>query len=188
MGLSLNLERGHEGRTREVPWEDRCSSRLYTLSLHRLVFTCHTRIPVSGKPIHDIDVVNFLKVKNKPWHKWVYTWFWHHRKHKKILNFTISFGILKKICLNPRSSLQLHENKKEKKICLASQSGAHIEYVHGKNRGKKSRATVPFRNSANLGSFFKETVSKLSFNYLRQYNIQKFKNYKRLYRQPWFNL
>jgi hypothetical protein len=33
MGLSLSLERGHEGRIREVLQEDRCSS-MYSNSMH----------------------------------------------------------------------------------------------------------------------------------------------------------
>ncbi len=58
-----------------------------------------------------------------------------------LFNFTISFGILKKIFFNPRSSLQrgfieifakLHENEKEKKNLLASKSEAHIEQIHEK--------------------------------------------------------
>jgi hypothetical protein len=43
MGLSLSLERGHEGRIREVLQEDRCSS-MYSNDMHlsscNIVYSC----------------------------------------------------------------------------------------------------------------------------------------------------
>ncbi len=51
MGLSLSLERGHEGRIREVLQEDRCSSmysKYYAFTaLYLYVFTYRVAIPAS---------------------------------------------------------------------------------------------------------------------------------------------
>jgi hypothetical protein len=33
-----------------------------------------------GKPIRNINCCLFSQVKNKQWHTWVYSWFWHHRE------------------------------------------------------------------------------------------------------------
>ncbi len=58
------------------------------------------------------------------------------------------------LILNLRSSLQrgfieifeqLRENEREKKILLASKSGAHIEYIHEKNRDQKISRYCPFK-------------------------------------------
>ncbi len=40
---------------------------------------------------------------------------------------------------------QLRENEREKKILLASKSGAHIEYIHEKNRDQKISRYCPFK-------------------------------------------
>ncbi len=34
-----------------------------------------------GNPIRNVKWWLFLQVKNKPWHTWVYTWFWHRSEH-----------------------------------------------------------------------------------------------------------
>ncbi len=58
--------------------------------------------------------------------------------------------------LHPCSSLQrgiikifekLRENKREKKILLAWKSGAHIEQIHEKNRGRKILRYCPFNRN-----------------------------------------
>ncbi len=41
---------------------------------------------------------------------------------------------------------QLRENEREKKILFASKSGAHIEYIHEKNREQKISRYCPFKS------------------------------------------
>jgi hypothetical protein len=59
MGLSLSLERDHEGRIREVLQEDCCSSmycNYYAFAaLYLYVFTYHVAIPASGNLICKTD-------------------------------------------------------------------------------------------------------------------------------------
>jgi hypothetical protein len=69
--------------------------------------------------------------------------------------------------LNPRSRLlrgfiekfeQLRENEKEKKILLASKSGAHIEWIHEKNRDQKFSRYCPFKFLKAAGNLMKKSA------------------------------
>jgi hypothetical protein len=70
MGFSLCPERGHEGRIREVPQEDCCSSMYINyhalwsciyVHLHFMLLSLHL-----GNLICNIDWCLFSQVKNKP--------------------------------------------------------------------------------------------------------------------------
>jgi hypothetical protein len=91
MGFSLCLEWGHEGRIHEVPQEDCCSSMYINYYAFCPESTCihiFMLLPLGlGNLIHNIDWLLFSLVKNKPWHTWVYTWFWHHREQLQLIYF-----------------------------------------------------------------------------------------------------
>jgi hypothetical protein len=59
MGLSLSLEQGHEGRIREVPQEDRCSSMYsnYCAFTPNILMHSHTLslFLLPGNLIHNIN-------------------------------------------------------------------------------------------------------------------------------------
>jgi hypothetical protein len=65
MGLSLSLERGHEGRIREVPQEDCCSSMYsnnYSLSSRIFMYSCIMLLFLHfGNLIRNIDWCLFFR-------------------------------------------------------------------------------------------------------------------------------
>ncbi len=84
MGPSLCPEQGHEGHIHEVLQEDRCSSMYSNYYAFSSCIFMYSRIVLLflhlGNLIRNIDWCSFSQVKNKPWHTWVCTWIWHHRK------------------------------------------------------------------------------------------------------------
>jgi hypothetical protein len=83
VGLSLSPERGHKGRIREVPKEDRCSimyNNIYLVIVSSSIYMSYHHPCIRETNTRYWLLFIFPQVKNKPWHTWVYTWFWHRRK------------------------------------------------------------------------------------------------------------
>ncbi len=86
MGLSLSLERGHEGRIHEVLQKDGCSSMysnyyMFNIFVMSCILVICRNFLCAGNPIRNTDwCLFFPRLKKKPWLPWVYTWIWHRRK------------------------------------------------------------------------------------------------------------
>ncbi len=63
---------------------------LITVNTHIMICMCYY-LTLAAYPchpclwlIHNTNWCLFSQVKNKPWHTWVYTWFWHHPEQFQI--------------------------------------------------------------------------------------------------------
>ncbi len=101
--LSLGLERGHEGRIREVLQEDGCSSmgEISVCSFLCNIVCFHNmpcKYPCLGKLIHDIDCCFvFSQGKNKPWLPWVYALIQHRCEQFYLLQDSFIFGYVSQV-------------------------------------------------------------------------------------------